>query len=539
MLAGASIIVPRGGLAGGRAAASPILTANDFGNAEWTRSDKLRWSPPTLINPLEPGVARDVTKPGTGVIASKIPVSFSQPSLDIDDDVLIVGSRHVVAGKRTGDLHVVNGRNVRIVGFDTGNRTLQVVGTSKSIFIEGVRGDFTTLFPERDFLFLGGRSIDPGAGNRVDVYVQNTCGRGIHSTNKSHYVGGGVSGTDNVANVTSIVKSGNTATVTLDAAFPSGTPSAGVRVIIAGTTFNGVTSRLGDFNYTWTIRTVTDDRHFTITKAGQINLPKGNVTASGGRAWLMAATDGAHADGIQISDTHWTDNLYVDKCTFTGTADAIIRGATKPASYCSRMNFRWVPIDPQDFGYPVMWLGSQAPLEFYEVYATIRPPYRIEDQMHPGRSEGAKGVTTQLGRYVCYPGIANIHGVIFDYDPPGGDFANYDALGLSYTSPGYGDMPTPRAGDITDITVDNLSVAVGSPAGTVIGIVSVAHNTVGQIIDVYISSGDTTQLQMWGRRLRVGPAGLSDNSLAFELTAVVRGTSIILTKQFRNFAAHR
>jgi hypothetical protein len=494
----------------------------DFNNAEWTRTNKLRWIPPTLENPIEPGIARDDTRPGTGIVAAKIslgssnltvprsaieptPAGANDPILYGQQDYLAVGATHFVLGTRTGILKIEYGRNVHVRGVDLGAQVFQMSGQTKSGYAEGLRVDgylgdvFQT---EADAFRVGGAyNADSSVWSRPDLYLQNSVARRLHGTDRSHYynVSSGIyqqdnltGAVDNKAAISQIVVSAGVMTVTLAAALPSGAPVSGRQVIIGATSFNGDASPLINFNTTWAVGTVTSNTVFSLTNTKSRPVPPdGTYTNVGGFLWHIGPTNvlGQHSDSLQDLNVFYSKSFRIDK--FTGESNyqaGGLVGKNGSNAYISRSNTRhWYGSDPQEYN-SLGWLfeTTLGQNQMYECYHRMRPGFNIEET----------GINGQINTLAFINGVRSCgflnwpyyNGVFYQSEPAGGDFCVYDtsltpsAYMTAYVSPGYGDKPIPAPGDITNITI-----ATSSAPTTPVTTTSISEDTASGAVIAWAS----------------------------------------------------
>lgn len=481
----------------------PALLA--FPGEQWASSDKLRFIPPTLINPIEPGTTRDETRPGTG-LEPQVPKSYKRLTPDPHNDLLIIGQQHVANGARTASLQISGGRHVRLIGFDADATKLTVVNPVLSAFIEGVRGDFSAS-RESDFIFVGGAPSDLPV--KPKLYVQNCHGRGLHGTNMGHDAGTPIN--------TVAVMTGSSVAVELNADMPY-LPAVGSRAIIGKSSFDDDASPLANFNYTWAVKQAIDARHVVLANHFGADLPPDGAVGKDGTLWLMRG-GGLHADGLQLDSDKFAEGLYIDRCTFESSYQAIMAGSQRAKTVASRVNFRHpLTFDPQDYNsWSLIDSADAQGGEYYEVFAPPRPRIALTNALYP------QGQMTTIGDLPAlhWPELRNRRGVIFGRDHP--DFADYAALGRAYQSPGYGDMPKPTIDLLTGLALDNLAFSNG---GGHVGRITVDHGTVGQIIDVHLSQGAGFKVE--GSAL----IATSPHPGAIELTATIRGTGLSIARTF-------
>lgn len=513
------------------------LAAAFFRGEEWTTSSKIRWTPKTVVNPLEPGIARDEARPGTGVLAL-VPLSSTTLNIDYRQDFIIRHGEHTPVGPRTGPLTVQRGRRGRLLGVDLGGVQFAANAQNEELWLEGIRFD-GSLTAETDAVAVGGASTGVVTDNPGNAFLVNSHIRGVHGTNLSHDTG---------ATITSITRTSTGADVVLSAAGAT-VPVAGRTVIVSGVTVASALSEpLSDFNDNWTIDVVTNTTTFSIKNPKGYDRPKPavGVVGSGGKLYVMGGSSGTgagqHADGLQVGDLQTLASMNLDRVTIGSAYQGLISGARGCVSRMSRVNFKTqlkgstgLAFEPQEWNTYLLHVAEGEAFgspyrEFYEVYAETRFGRPLASLgMYPDITSNGVNVTLADGKAAgWFPAVyPQYRGIVINASVP--DFCDYDTVGLStYSSPGYSGH-VPGTGTITDLTLtlDNPSVVENIAQGGPIGWVNVTHTTTGEIIDVYVSGGDNAaNVAFSGRQLVRGRLGLdfdTDPTLDFTLTATVRG----------------
>jgi hypothetical protein len=519
-------------------------------------SDKLRYAPPTLINPIEPGTTANTAQPGTGVDTT-LGRGFTARSYDTSQDVYIRGQYQNTAS-RSGPLQFTGGRHVVVIAGDWYGRKTQFYTQANTVFIEGVRTDCSLNPLDDDALLISGTGY-ANAGARV--FLQNYHAKNLHGTGLKHYLADNT--TDNKAAITSMtVDSSSGIDVVLTAALPQGVPTVNQQVQIGGVSYNGNTTPLSNFNYTWKVSAVTDSTHFKIVASKGNAVPPAAAQGTGGFLWGMhngnttifgTSTTGEHADGVQLNDTNALRGICVDKVTVdTNYQGSIFNGPGQNHSSYSRMNIRFNVNSYllQDYGSLAMHNENPGAtsVEYNDVYveARLNQPFDPSVTIAPlagsvdalGRAIGAVATTYNGRSAITWPLLAKSYGYVLSGAPANGDFAPWGTPGLGvpgfgYISPGYLDAKTPVDGDILDILLSATTVSGSAAANTVIGRVNATHKTKGQIIDITLKDTSSGKLAMVGNALSTTATPLgAAGTFPIVLVATIRGTSITKEKPF-------
>lgn len=523
-----------------------------YADEEWVTTSLLRYAPPVLINPVEPGTNPEYGYPGRGIDRKPLGLGFENISGPTTRDLLVAkpangggvggGYPSTVVSKRIGRVQIEGWRRWRSMGGD-----LSVTGTgtgislkpgvgSQSGFLEGVRADFIE-GQETDAVGITG----PATGIGPDIYIQNCQFRNVHGTFAAHDTGRSVSTASVISGVIKIMCSTTVPT----------TLTVGQEVIYGD-------SNNADFHSTWTIVSIGSG-FVTANSTHGDALPTEGSSATGGTIFANdALTLGIHADIIQGYGSGKIKNLYVHKVTGKGNYDMFVVGQRIDTGLgienneWSMCDFEHVDIHPQDRAGFVFLLSDYDTTQTVTTRGARRTKVKAWEVYSQGglRDSFSNHAIPQQGRFVdgqpcglridhsrsylrghyAYNATATILGVFSDGRPATGDFAVWEELGDDYTSPGWVDVasspPTP-----TNILLSGLSYNADDPRGTVIGIIDVVFFK-GWIVDVTLIGTLDGKVQIVANELQRGPKAFDGGTFDITMRARIRGTATYFDKTF-------
>lgn len=509
----------------------------------WAPGDtKLRWAPPTLVNPVELGVAAVEGRPGTGVYTAPLNIHWdgSGYTAKPEQDVLVRGMTIVNGGQRF-PYRFVGGRNYVLMGGEftpAAGRAGKVNPRdfTKEFYIEGIRMDYE-FGAENDAVFIEQMN---GALN-PDVTIQRVHFKGMHGTNKPHYP---------PINVVSVSAAG-----LVTSAAPHGLVAGTSTVIIAETTLDGHNRRFA----------VTSTPSATTLVIGQLdpNVPVPTQASTGGRMWGQtpgaSGQSGAHADAVQVNDLSRVGAVRIDSATFETSYDTIILGRRAGIDYgnrktiISRLNVRRNPINPHDNANVNMFFGDVDDGIPASSYNGRRNDVELTD-VWGLPWPGGKGLLAEDPTRIVFPsGNATYDGIpvgafltthngipAFEWPQlspdikivgrvyigaPAQDYALWgtpgnDVPGRAYVNTvGYADQF--QAVPIQNITLSNTLVEANLAAGESIGWIDVPYPVRGYVIDVTLDSDLDGQVALVGANLVRGANPLTAGMKNLNLTATI------------------
>lgn len=484
---------------------------------EWETTEKLRYAPKTVVAPT-------LWAP---------PKGFATKTFPDDEDVIVQISS---TQTRTGNLGVVGGRSVRIIGGDLGATYLATTAQTKSVFIEGLKinqslgltstngvvvemkGTKTTGCREMDGMDVCGTT----SAMKADVFVQNCSIKGVHGTAFAH---------GPAVPVQSIVCTGTgpggsfNATITLSSAV---TLETGTNWLIVGATtepkLNGTYKIvLGAPITTAVIGAVRWDGFNAMPPA-----PFGPGTSgTGGYLWAPNPSGSdLHADGYQSMAEGIYNVAHFYRVSIDSNAECFLglnqhNTQGMKGLVMTRVNMAVNNIWPQNYDSACLYIGTTdqsgggwgsngMPVSLDRVYIKPRPQRELVRAVYPGVSTTRGGVnvsaeSTDGDVTAHWPAIMGVTGHVTKSATgfPGEagfdnrDYADLDgpnAPGLNYVSPGYSSGAVQPL-SITGITGNpvisgTVTVPVSSATGTVVTRLDVNFTGDGHIID--LSLGDSS-----------------------------------------------
>ncbi len=569
--------------------ASPILTSNDTatnwtagrhtvstGNStftnmaayfdealpEWEYTEKLRYAPPTLVAPT-------VWAPSAG---------FNTKTFATDEDVIVQLSSTV---KRTGNLGIVSGRSVRLIGGDLGTTYIAPTAQTKSLFIEGIKADHSyglsvvngvpvelvatrgTGSKEKDALMITGTTSGTGA----NVYFQNSSIRGVHGTGQAH--GAGIAVSSIVLN--SVGPGGNYG-VTINTSASMTLPAGENWVIVGATTEPKLAG-----TYKIVLASPTTATSFTGTRKDTWNpLPASpfaaGLTGTGGYVWPNAPTiSDLHADGYQSMAEGMYEAAYFYRVTISSNAECFLgmnQGNTQGMRnlFMTRVNMSVNDIYPQNYDSASLYIGTTSessggwgdqgfPVTLDRVYIKPRASRSVVQAVWPGagstRDSVPVGALSDDGGNTCYwPAALGVTGIITKSTSANGypmesGFTNRDyadltgpnAPGLNYVSPGYSAsaiQPLVMSAVTGSPALTTINVPSSSPVGTLVTRLDVTFAGDGHIIDLALTDASGKfGMDANNKRNVVVKASLASGSYPVTAVASEQGNSSNqITKNF-------
>lgn len=524
--------------------------------AAWLASPKHAFTPPTLVNPLEPGTNYDPAHPGRGTGIPAITGLFTQIIGDGTQDLLIAATENGggfgnglpdgSASPRTGRIAIEDWRHARLIGGDitggagvSGLRLAASLPTCRSIAIEGLRGDFT-LAPETDAMGVLGNT----GGTRPDLYVQCVHMRGVNGTNLAH---------DEGRAMPSITMAGDVLSCTVESLTSPSAIHVGDEVIVA----------VGDpdspFASNWQVAAIDEAaKRLVLANSHDVPMPANGTGASGTLWRLDGATLGLHADTLQVYSTGRIGAVLLDRVHGRGNyqpgailGQFMTTGMGSASAVLSRCFFEHVNQDPQDFGSISLFLGDHdtdagghvsatngrrlANAECYQVHVTGRAGRALGQIVSPQTGWRVNGLPfgalvetvggTQQAWFNAHPS-ARIKGVV-TFGPPAASPAPWDTPGLGvpgfgYISPGYYARPAVPSPLPPIVITGGMSLAADAPRGADLGIIDLPGIEPGWIVDVYLLDDAGGRVQIVGNRLQRGRVASDPGSFACALRAGVR-----------------
>ncbi|MBB3953396.1 hypothetical protein [Novosphingobium sediminicola] len=525
-------------------------------SAPWLGSAKLAFTPPTLVNPLEPGSNFDPAYPGRGTGIPAITGLFTQIIGDGTQDLLIAATQNGgasgnglpdgSASPRTGRVAIEDWRHARIVGGDltgttgvSGLRLVASLPTCRSIMIEGLRGDFA-LAPETDAMGVLGNT----SGTRPNLYVQCVHMRGVFGTNLAHDAGRAMP---------SITMAGGTLSCTVDSLTSPSAIQVGDEVIVA------VGNSDNSFASNWEVTAIDEGaKRLVLANSHAVPMPANGTGASGTLWRLDGATLGLHADTLQVYSTGRIGAVLMDRVHGRGNYQpgAIIgqfmtTGMGSTSAILSRCFFEHQDHDPQDFGSISLFLGDHdteagghvsatggrrlAQAECYQVHVTGRTGRTLGQIISPQTGSRVNGLPfgaviehvggAQQAWFNAHP-TASIKGVV-TFGAPAASPAPWDAPGLGvpgfgYVSPGYYARPALPSPLPAIVITGAMSLAADAPRGAELGVIDLPGIEAGWIVDAYLLDDAGGRVQIVGNRLQRGRVASDAGSFACTLRAAVR-----------------
>jgi len=530
----------------------------------WADSTKNAFTPPTLINPIEPGTAYDKYYPGRGTGIPMITGFFTRMIGDGTQDLLIANTLNyggigngLTDGSidpRTGRIQLTDWKNIRIVGGDISVTSgisgllLQATKSScSSITIEGVRGDLS-LAPETDAIGVLGNT----SGNRPDVYIMNCHFRGVFGTNMQHDSG------RSMPNIN--VTNGVMICVVDSLTIPTQINVNDKVIVSVGDSSNPLSSN-------WKVASINSGTKTLVLQNDHgVPWPTDGSTGSG-MLWRLDPTAvGYHADTLQIYSSGRIGNVYLDRLHGRGNyqpgcilGEMQVTGMSSIYAEISRCYFEHQDHDPQDFGSISLFLGDHdgtsgdtvstsvgkrmANAKLYDVYVTGRTLRTLGQIVSPQSSTFVNGIKYGAiieiinGRQQCWfqkHPHAKIVGVVKFGIPPV-DPCAWESVGINYISPGYYDRPSSPSSIPPITTTGSMTVAEDAPRGSEFGIIAIPDVEKGWIIDVYLLDDAGAKVQITGNRLTRGRVAAAAGSYSCTVRAVVRENTSIYRDQIINF----
>ena len=516
---------------------------------EWLTTNKHRWIPRNLVNPLEFGATRSDARPGTGVMAQISNSNWYTPQMDARQDWLADGPTALSSTLTKAVYKVRGGRYGRVHRWDAQGAETDVSGYVGGFYWEGVRLVCTGLSERDQWTITGGNGSADHTGQ--DLYAD-----GSHSTNLATYISKADprKNTIPVSDLRMIAPSGGKAQMQMTL---SGTPLSGIplsslsgnqSILIYGSVYRGSNRTNYDANQPWDVISVTgsggagsvvvlqpSDTGADAKPAYDAVTPANNVVdISGATAIALGcqlsspAANVPHADGmLQLNKDKPSGPVRIHRFHARGGYQAFGIVGNASVSDCDKYFSMGVVAsdtdqDPQDrlttlFTTGGQFFTPQSINEFFECYAdnTARPYQSLASMIFPGPSitsvpYGATLLTDASSRSImAYIGTTGYLGTWVagtpadgSYGASGGSFvatSGVNVPGLTYQSRGYGDLRAPVEGDLaadpfvitpglTGGASGHFNMTSGATAGAEFGDIDVAHTLPGNcVIDVFIS----------------------------------------------------
>lgn len=520
-----------------------IITADDLGNPDWLfDKNVLRHAPELQEGGIRPGVDRNWQG---NLILQKITNSSStrlitcDPDLDYD----FTSSAWNSTTPLTTSVQITNGRNVRVIGSDTGGRRFSL-SRMKRLYAEGIRGNYAAT-PEDDMFFVQGNdSTLPVFPNGSRFTVQNAIGDGLHGTNRGH-------GLPNALAFAITSDASKKIRIRLtDAA--TNPVVVGAEVIVSGTFYGGSSRNLNDFNGTWEITDVVNDAEFyaiqnpgTTAKYSSLRPASAATDNTVGAVWVLTTggTDGtnaSHSDVFQHGNLADKKSALVRLHNFLGLGNycgTILQGVDQ----AQLSNWQYVfthaanaLLDPTDDGTEAMRIGNDAIgsasglKEFIQCAAVVRPLFDVWEQIAPNLTYGAQANTAGADKWVTWDRDEFRGGVMQGMLPTELQQVWAD-LGFGYVAnKTYWNEVTANSSSIEQVLfTGSTAISSSAPGGTRVGLLS-TQNTLGDhsgnidfSIDPETSEG---YVFIQGREL-VTTAVARPSSFTVKINAVLRGTA--------------
>jgi len=535
---------------------------------EWEYTEKLRYAPPTLVAPT-------VWAPTAG---------FNSRTFATDEDVIVQLSPTVT---RTGNLGVVSGRGVRLIGGDLGTTYLAATAQTKSLFIEGIKADHSAGLPvvngvpvelvatrgagskEKDGMMITGTTTGTGAS----VYLQNSSIRGVHGTANAH--GAAVAISSIVLNSVTphpTLPNQGTYNVTINTSAPMTLP-AGTNWVIVGATNQ---PKLAG-TYKIILSSATTASSFTGDRWDTWNpLPaspfSAGLTGTGGYVWPNdPSISPLHADAYQSMAEGMYEIAYFYRVTMDSNAECFL-GMNQLNTQgmrnlvMTRVNMSVNSIYPQNYDSASIYLGTTTetgggwgtngfPVTLDRVYIKPRAGRGVVQAVWPGAGSTRGGVPVGAlsddgGATAYWPAALGVTGVVTKSThvngyplEPGYTNRDYASLsgsntpGLNYVSPGYSsDAVQPLA--MSTITgapaLTTINVASSSAVGTLVTRLDVNFTGAGHIIDLALTDpSGRFGIDANNKRNVVVKTALASGSYPVTAVATQQGnTSNQITKNF-------
>ena len=520
-----------------------IITAADLGHPDWLfDKNVLRHAPELLEGGIRPGV--DLDWQGN-LILQKITNGSSTRLLTLDPDLDydFTASSWNSTTPLTTSVQLTTGRNVRVIGDDTGGRRFSL-SRMKRFYGEGIRGDYTST-PEDDMFFVQGNdSVLPVYPDGSRFTVQNAIGDGLHGTYSGHGIPSALAFT-----ITSDASKKIRIRLTDAATNPV---VVGADVIVSGTVYNGVSRNLNDFNGTWTITDVVNDAVFfavqnagTTTKYSPLRPASAATDNTTGAIWVMTV-GGAEGTNASHSDFFQHGNLADKKSAMVRLHNVLAMGnyvgtITQGVDQVQLSNWQYIfthaadpLLNPTDDGTEAMRTGNDAIgsatglKEFIQCAAVVRPYFDVWEQIAPNLSFGAKDNTAGADKWVSWD-RDEFRGAVMQGMLPSELQQVWADLGFGYVAnKTYWNEVTANSSSIEQVLLDgSTAISSSAPGGTRVGLLY-TQNTLGDhsgridfSIDPETSEG---YVFIQGREL-VTTAIARPSSFTVKINAVLRGTA--------------
>lgn len=517
-----------------------LITAADLGHPDWLYDKNvLRYAPDLLEGGIRPGV--DLDWQGNYLVEKITNASGTRLlTLDPDLDYDFTASSWASTTPLTTSVQLTTGRNVRVIGDDTGGRRFSL-SRMKRFYGEGIRGDYTST-PEDDMFFVQGNdSVLPVYPDGSRFTLQNVIGEGLHGTYSGH-------GLPNALAFPITSDASKKIRIRLTDAATSPVV-VGADVIVSGTVYGGSSRNLNDFNGTWTITDVVNDAEFyavqntgTTAKYSPFRPASAATDNTTGAIWVMevGVGDASHSDVFQHGNLSNRKSSVVRLHNFLGKNNycgTIAQGVDQ----VQLSNWQYIfthaadPLNnPTDDGTESMRIGNDAIgsatglKEFIQCAAVVRPVFDVWEQIAPNLSFGAQANTVGADKWVSWD-RDEFRGAVMQGMLPSELQQVWADLGFGYVAnKTYWNEVTANSSSIEQVLLDgSTAISSSAPGGTRVGLLY-TQNTLGDhsgridfSIDPETSEG---YVFIQGREL-VTTAVSRPSSFTVKINAVLRGTA--------------